>query len=157
VTVGTFRDVTAEHYAIQRESTLASLSTRLSQAGSLSDALAAALAELKDVWRAPCVLAAVFGRGDEPALTATDPALDWHRLPAERREALSGLRRRPLATPVTDATGAGILQWLSPAHAAGRLGDAARSHGTPFPPARVWLRGLLRCAGRGRKACTRRC
>ncbi|WP_461008011.1 SpoIIE family protein phosphatase [Streptomyces capparidis] len=109
VTVGTFRDVTAEHYAIQRESTLASLSTRLSQAGSLPDALAAALAELKDVWRAPCVLAAVFGRGDEPALTATDPALDWRRLPAERREALSGLRRRALATPVTDATGAGIL------------------------------------------------
>ena len=32
VTVGTFRDVTDEHYAIQRDSALASLSTRLAQA-----------------------------------------------------------------------------------------------------------------------------
>ena len=32
VIVGTFRDVTAEHYAVQRETALAALSMRLSQA-----------------------------------------------------------------------------------------------------------------------------
>ena len=43
VTVGTFRDVTAEHNAIQRDSALAALSLRLSQATDLSDALQGAL------------------------------------------------------------------------------------------------------------------
>ncbi|MCS0636877.1 SpoIIE family protein phosphatase [Streptomyces sp. LP05-1] len=72
VTVGTFRDVTTEHYAVQRESALAALSTRLSQATSLPEALADALRQLKDVWNARRVLAAVFGYGDDPVLTDTD-------------------------------------------------------------------------------------
>jgi PAS domain S-box-containing protein len=109
VVVGTFRDVTAEHYAIQRDSALASLSTRVSQATSLTDALAGALAELKDLWHARYVLAAVFDRGDQPTLTATDASVSWQELPAERRCLLTDLRRRPLLTPVTDRTGAGIL------------------------------------------------
>ncbi|MFH9656702.1 SpoIIE family protein phosphatase [Streptomyces sp. NPDC017248] len=108
VVVGTFRDVTAEHYAIQRESALAALSLRVSQATSLPEALTGALAELKDLWRARRVLAVVFGHHEEPALTATEPALDWRQLPADRREALSALRECPLLTPVTDHTSAGI-------------------------------------------------
>ncbi|NEA51495.1 SpoIIE family protein phosphatase [Streptomyces sp. SID10815] len=108
VTVGTFRDVTAEHYAIQRESALAALTTGLSRATSLPDALSAALGELRTLWRARCVLAAVFQHGDTPSLTATD-ASAWQDLTAERRRALTDLREHAPLTPVADHTGAGIL------------------------------------------------
>lgn len=109
VTVGTFRDVTAEHYAIQRESALAALGTCLSRATSLPEALAGALDELQKLWRARSVVAAVFGHADEPTLTATDTPLAWPELPAERRERLDDLRHGPILTPVADRTGAGIL------------------------------------------------
>ncbi|MGV9598235.1 SpoIIE family protein phosphatase [Streptosporangium sandarakinum] len=108
VVVGTFRDVTAEHYAIQRESALASLSTALSRAVSLPDALDGALRELHGLWNARCVLAAVFD-GDEPTLTATDESVSWHGLSAEHRRALTGLRERPPLAPVADRTGMGVL------------------------------------------------
>ncbi|MEU0990617.1 SpoIIE family protein phosphatase [Streptomyces sp. NPDC005953] len=108
-TVGTFRDVTAEHYAIQRESALASLSTLLSRATNLPDALAGALTELKGLWRARHVVAAVFDRGDRPTLTATDPAVGWQQLSDERRRTLHELSQRPLLTQSVDHTGAGIL------------------------------------------------
>ncbi|MER6389143.1 SpoIIE family protein phosphatase [Streptomyces sp. NPDC001523] len=109
VTVGTFRDVTAEHYAIQRESALAALGTCLSRATSVPEALAGALDELKKLWRARSVLAAVFDHGDEPTLTSTDAPPAWSELPADRRGTLEGLRRGPILTPVADPTGAGIL------------------------------------------------
>ncbi|MFI1371882.1 SpoIIE family protein phosphatase [Streptomyces longwoodensis] len=107
VTVGTFRDVTAEHYAIQRESALASLSTRLSRATSLPEALSGALEELQTLWRARSVLAAVFDGGAEPSLTTTDTA-GWQDLPAEQRKAISEVRRQPALTSVPQSTGAGI-------------------------------------------------
>ncbi|WP_030340842.1 SpoIIE family protein phosphatase [Streptomyces sp. NRRL S-1022] len=109
VTVGTFRDVTAEHYAVQRETALAALSTSLSRAASLTEALSGALGELKSLWRARHVVAAVFGRGDVPAVAATEAGPDWESLPAERQEALAALRLRPPLTPVAADTGAGIL------------------------------------------------
>ncbi|WP_333767305.1 SpoIIE family protein phosphatase [Streptomyces sp. IBSBF 2435] len=109
VIVGTFRDVTAEHYAIQRESALAALGTCLSRATSLSEALGGALDELKKLWRAQTVMAAVFERGDVPALTATDDGLSWHDLPDARRRAVTGLRQHSVLTPVADPLGAGIL------------------------------------------------
>jgi PAS domain S-box-containing protein len=109
VTVGTFRDVTAEHYAIQRESALAALGTCLSRSTSLPEALAGALNELKKLWRARGVLAAVFDHGDEATLTSTDTSLAWPELSAERRVALENLRQGPILTPVADYTGAGIL------------------------------------------------
>lgn len=113
VTVGTFRDVTAEHYAIQRESALAALGTCLSRATSVPEALAGALDELKKLWRARSVLAAVFDHGDEPTLTSTDVPPAWSELPAGRRGALEGLRRGPILTPVADPTGA-ASSWSSP-------------------------------------------
>ncbi|WP_237538430.1 SpoIIE family protein phosphatase [Streptomyces sp. SID486] len=109
VTVGTFRDVTAEHYAVQRETALAALTTSLSRAVSLPEALSGALAELKTLWRAQSVVGAVFGRSDVPAFTSTDPGQRWEELPAERREALAGLRRQSPLTPVAGDTGAGVL------------------------------------------------
>ncbi|WP_434975828.1 SpoIIE family protein phosphatase [Streptomyces cyaneofuscatus] len=100
VIVGTFRDVSAEHYAIQRETALAALSTRLSQAPSLTEALDGSLEELKKLWRAEQVTAVVFGPLDEPALTCTDTGLVWQDLPAERRRMLTGLRDQPALTAV---------------------------------------------------------
>jgi len=107
ITVGTFRDITAEHHAVQRESALASLSTALSRATDLPDALAGALHELKDLWHAQKVLAAVFGTGDSPCLTATDGS-DWEHLPPEQRRAITDVRQRPLLAAVPHAAGAGI-------------------------------------------------
>ncbi|MEV5508368.1 SpoIIE family protein phosphatase [Streptomyces orinoci] len=109
VTVGTFRDVTAEHYAIQRESALAALSTSLSRATSLPEALSGALGRLKGLWRARSVVAAVFGRGEVPAVTATEADLRWEELPAERRETLAALRHKVPLTPVAHRSGAGVL------------------------------------------------
>ncbi|NEB76044.1 SpoIIE family protein phosphatase [Streptomyces sp. SID14478] len=108
VVVGTLRDVSAEHYAIQRESALASLSTRLSRATNLADALAGALAELQVLWQARTVVAAVFDRPDEPTLTASAP-LTWQELPQARRRAIEALRARPLLTPVPGDAGAGVV------------------------------------------------
>ncbi len=109
VTVGTFRDVTAEHYAVQRETARAALSTSLSQATSLSGALSGALGELKSLWHARSVVAAVFDGGDTPKLTSTDADGRWEDLSAGQRAALADLRDRPSLTPVADATGAGVL------------------------------------------------
>ncbi|MEU4877098.1 SpoIIE family protein phosphatase [Streptomyces sp. NPDC021608] len=108
VTVGTFRDVTAEHYAVRRETALAALSTSLSQAASLPEALSGALDELRSLWHADVVLAAVFG-GGAPVLVATDRSLRWEDLPAEQQELLAALRGRPSLTAVAEESGAGVL------------------------------------------------
>lgn len=109
VIVGTFRDVTAEHYAVQRETALAALAGCLARATSVAGAVAGALAELKNLWNARRVVAAVFGPEDEPAFTATDTALAWRHLPAERRRALAALRSEPALTALADDGGAGVL------------------------------------------------
>ncbi|WP_422742243.1 SpoIIE family protein phosphatase [Micromonospora sp. WMMD754] len=107
--VGTFRDVTAEHYAVQRETALAGLGMRLSQAEDLPDALHGVLDELRRLWRATGVVTAVFGEAPTPVVTATDAALRWDSLPDARRQALVALRDTPLLTPVATRThGAGI-------------------------------------------------
>ncbi|AXX31301.1 SpoIIE family protein phosphatase [Actinosynnema pretiosum subsp. pretiosum] len=68
VVVGTFRDVTDEHYAAVREAAVAALSVRLSEADGVSDALVGALGELDGLWRAERVVALV-GAGGEELLT----------------------------------------------------------------------------------------
>ncbi|GLW35390.1 SpoIIE family protein phosphatase [Actinoplanes regularis] len=109
VIVGTFRDVTAEHYTIRRESALAALGLRLSRSESLTDALNGVLTELRDLWQASDVVASVFDTSTDPTVTATDPALRWENLSGRRRQALLGLRDKPLLTPVTErSAGAGI-------------------------------------------------
>ncbi|MFI1989114.1 SpoIIE family protein phosphatase [Actinoplanes sp. NPDC020271] len=96
VIVGTFRDVTDEYYASQRETAVAALSLRLSDAEDLGDALGGALDELRELWQASYVFALLFEDDATPALTATDPALTWASLPQEQ---LLALRDRPLLTP----------------------------------------------------------
>ncbi|GIE32585.1 histidine kinase [Actinoplanes italicus] len=119
VVVGTFRDVTAEHYAIQRDSALAALGMRLSEAENLGGALDAVLHELREIWQASHVLAAVFADRAEPAMTATDQSLTWDSLPEERRSAILALRDRPALTRagtgmVLDHPHGTMVLWIEP-------------------------------------------
>ncbi|MBP2337585.1 PAS domain S-box-containing protein [Saccharothrix coeruleofusca] len=108
VAVGTFHDVTAERCAIQRETALAALSVRLSRATSSAEALAGALEQFKDLWRARRVLSVVFTERGEPTVTGTDTALSWDGLGEEHRAVLTGLRGRPALSPVTRGAGVGV-------------------------------------------------
>ncbi len=58
--VGTFRDITAEHYSVQREAALAAMGLVLSRAGSAAQVLHEALGEVRRLWRARDVAAATW-------------------------------------------------------------------------------------------------
>lgn len=100
VTVGTFRDVTADHHARRREAALAELSVRLSRATSASEALSGALEHLETLWRSEQVLAAVFGRHETPWVTTVTEHIAWDDLPARRRSTLTALKDHSALTPV---------------------------------------------------------
>ncbi|MEV7969533.1 SpoIIE family protein phosphatase [Sphaerisporangium sp. NPDC088356] len=107
--VGTLRDVTAEHYLVQRETALAALSMRMSEAGTLSEALSEALECLREVWRARQILAALWSGAEEPELASTDPGVRWNDVPEDVRERLTALRECPPLRPIAnEAGGAGI-------------------------------------------------
>ncbi|MFI7422509.1 SpoIIE family protein phosphatase [Nonomuraea sp. NPDC049684] len=110
--VGTLRDVTAEHYLVQRESALAALGLRVSQAGSLNDALAGGLDALQEVWHARQVAAVVWDEdGSRGPVTAPSGSsgLAWQDLPEQVRDRLTGLREQPpLRAVASEAHGAGI-------------------------------------------------
>jgi PAS domain S-box-containing protein len=109
VVVGTFHDATAEHYAIQRETALAALSTTLSRSASLPEALTGGLTELRQLWGARRVIAAVYTSTGPPALTSTDPGTTWTDLPQRQRDAIDAMRRRPTLSPAgDDTTGIGV-------------------------------------------------
>ncbi|CAG6398894.1 SpoIIE family protein phosphatase [Streptomyces cocklensis] len=103
--VGTLRDVTAEQYAIRRESAVAALSVRLSRSASTAESLDGALKEMGALWQARHALAVVFPDGGRPVLTATGGATDWSALTAEHRAALTALRDGPPLTPSGDGHG----------------------------------------------------
>ncbi|MGW0120826.1 SpoIIE family protein phosphatase [Streptomyces sp. NPDC003327] len=150
VVVGTFRDVTAEHHAVQRDSALAAFGARLSEADSTSEALAGALDELRSLWRARRATAAVFTDGDRPELTVAGAPVTWDRLPAEERQLLTGLRGRPALAPVVDDAGAAVLL----EHPDGALVlRIDLGHGRPFGDEDGLLLSLL--AGRLAQALTR--
>ncbi|RCG30564.1 response regulator [Sphaerisporangium album] len=107
--VGTMRDVTAERYLVQRESALAALSMRVSQADDLTDALCEALEALQGVWHARQVLAAVWNGDGPPDLVCVPEASGWQDLPERSREKLEALREQPPLRPVApEAGGAGV-------------------------------------------------
>jgi PAS domain S-box-containing protein len=119
VVVGTFRDVTAEHYAVQRDSALAALGQHLSEAENLGAAVEAVLRELQTTWQATYVLATVFSDRSDPVVTATDPDLTWDSLPEERRRSILALRDRPAFTPagtgiVLDHPHGAMAVWIEP-------------------------------------------
>ncbi|MCV7279952.1 SpoIIE family protein phosphatase [Mycolicibacterium flavescens] len=98
VLVGTFRDVTAEHYTVQRETALAALNQQLAQADSLRDAVRAAAEELRAVWWAHRVLAVTFPSADvedvgEPIdFVSSGKPVRWHELPAQAQREILALR-----------------------------------------------------------------
>jgi PAS domain S-box-containing protein len=115
VVVGTFRDVTAEHYAIQRETAVAALTLRLSQAASLDQAMTGALEELRALWRARRAVAVVFADGDTPTVTSTGEGMTWQDLTDKHRAALTGLRDGP-SLAATDAAGTAVGVGLEHPH-----------------------------------------
>ena len=129
--VGTFRDITAEHYAGQREAALAAMGLLLSQASSVPQALQGAINELQRLWRARRVLAVTWNGGAEPSLMSTGTAIGWPDLPAPLRDTIAALRRQALLSPTQGGSGpAGRCR------ATGRLGYGGRNHGpAPARPA----------------------
>ncbi len=112
VMVGTFRDVTADHYTVQRETALAALNQQLAQADTLDDAVQAAAEELSQVWRARRVLAVTLPNGVKPAvpqfICVGEPA-QWADLPPRTKQMITALGDGDLLTPDTTAPGiAGI-------------------------------------------------
>nr|WP_274535237.1 SpoIIE family protein phosphatase [Pseudofrankia asymbiotica] len=114
VIVGTVRDITAEHFTVQRDTALAALAEQLARADTVPDALAAAVTELRRAWSANRVIIAAFpatsaGHRPEPDLIHTSEHSQWSGLAPELRELLSALREAPLLTPQLDRPGsAGI-------------------------------------------------
>jgi PAS domain S-box-containing protein len=118
VMVGTFRDVTAEHYAVQSQIALAALSQQLAQADTLDDAVRGAAEELRRVWQARRVLAVTFtgATGAEsraesvtPELICAGDQVAWADLSPRQRQLIESLRDADLLTAVTGGPGtAGI-------------------------------------------------
>ncbi|MFJ8962416.1 SpoIIE family protein phosphatase [Lentzea sp. NPDC102401] len=109
MTVGTFRDVTAEHHARRREAALAELSVRLSRATSATEALSGALEHLETLWRAEQVLAVVFGRHETPRVTTVAGHLAWDDLPADLRSTLDEVKDHRALTPASPEQGSAAV------------------------------------------------
>ena len=107
VMVGTFRDVTAEHYAVQRQTALAELNHQLAQADTVDEALRSTIEELRSLWRARRVFALTFagsGRAADPAsetpeVLCVGDVAGWDDLSATTRDAIGALRRGGLLDP----------------------------------------------------------
>ncbi|MBW4701049.1 SpoIIE family protein phosphatase [Micromonospora sp. RL09-050-HVF-A] len=92
--VGTIRDVTAERYAVQRETALSALNQRLSRAASTTEVLRAGVEELRQLWQAHRVLATHWPAAGTPTVTGT-PTTDWAQLPDPVRDTVTALRSQP--------------------------------------------------------------
>ncbi len=98
VMVGTLRNVTAEHYAEQRQSALTALHQQLAQADTVTDALTATAEELRRLWQARRVLAVTFPA--RPAAAAVDPPelvcagepIQWSALSPQQQQRIESLR-----------------------------------------------------------------
>jgi PAS domain S-box-containing protein len=111
IMVGTLRDVTAEHYTVQRQTALAALNQQLAQADTLDDALNGAAEELRRLWHARRVLAATFpstitAESAAPELVCAGEPAEWADLPARQRQRIESLRDADLLTAVTEEAGA---------------------------------------------------
>jgi PAS domain S-box-containing protein len=111
IMVGTLRDVTAEHYVVQRQTALAALNQQLAQADTVDDALHGAAEELRRLWQARRVLAVTFaGTTTAESVTpdlicAGDPAV-WADLSPRQRQLIESLRDADLLTTVSEEAGA---------------------------------------------------
>jgi PAS domain S-box-containing protein len=94
VTVGTFRDVTDEHYRVQRQTALSELNEQLAQAESLPETVDAAARRLHRIFDATRVLAATFPPNDtatQPDLVCAGDATRWGELADTTRERIRAL------------------------------------------------------------------
>ncbi|KDE97795.1 histidine kinase [Mycolicibacterium aromaticivorans JS19b1 = JCM 16368] len=117
VMVGTFRDVTAEHYSVQRQTALSTLNQQLAQADAVDDALHGALEQVRGQWSARRVLAAIFPgggatgpRSEHPDFAGDADEAQWEALAPQVREHIIELGSSGnLLTPDTSIAGsAGI-------------------------------------------------
>ncbi|MET0702589.1 MAG: SpoIIE family protein phosphatase [Mycobacterium sp.] len=115
VMVGTFRDVTAEHYTVQSQTALATLNQLLAQADTLDDAVRAAAGELRRLWQARRVLAVTFPTdglrpvSSERDLVCVGEPARWADLSSHAQKAIVALRDGDVLTTDTTQTGsAGI-------------------------------------------------
>jgi PAS domain S-box-containing protein len=112
VVVGTIRDITAERYAVRRDTALAALADQLARADTVPEALDAAMAELRRAWPAERVVLAAFPTAAEtvePILLRSSDHARWTELDGELRAQLHQLRvAPPLAPHTADRTTAGV-------------------------------------------------
>ena len=112
VMVGTMRDVTAERYAVQRETALAALNERLVQAATVDDAVSGAAEALLGVWDAERVHVAVFPTHAVPGTPvpqlgwAGAESAGWEALPSDTRQAITALCAGELLVPESRVPGA---------------------------------------------------
>jgi PAS domain S-box-containing protein len=120
VVVGTFRDVTEQHYAVQRDTALAELNEQLAQADTLDDALAGATEELRRLWQARRVLAVTFTAGstgtgiDSPRVDSAGAVMRWAELPEDARERLNRVRAGHLLVSDTTEPGTAAIALQHP-------------------------------------------
>ncbi|QEN14878.1 SpoIIE family protein phosphatase [Mycolicibacterium sp. ELW1] len=122
VMVGTFRDVTAEHYSVQRQTALATLNQQLAQADAVDDALHGALEQVRGLWSARRVLAAIFpgggatGPGSEhPEFAGDADEAQWAALAPDVREHIAELGSSGnLLTPDTSIAGSAAIALQHP-------------------------------------------
>ncbi|WP_163698730.1 SpoIIE family protein phosphatase [Mycolicibacterium sarraceniae] len=91
VMVGTFRDVTAEHYSGQRQVALATLNQQLAQADTADGALRTAIEQLRGQWSARRILGAIFSGPDTRELLGDVDDAQWAALPDEVRDRITAL------------------------------------------------------------------
>jgi PAS domain S-box-containing protein len=111
VMVGTFRDITAEHYTVQSQTALAAINQVLAQADSLDEAVRGAIAELRGVWAAREVLAVTYPAATSPfsaptVVSATGDLDTWETLALPTRQKISSLRFGDLLVVDTHEPGA---------------------------------------------------
>ncbi len=109
ITVGTMRNVTAEHYIVQRQTALAALNQQLAQANTVDSALSGAAQELRRAWQARRVLVATFDSDDEstvPDLVCAGEPVGWTDLQPRERQVIESLRDAELLTTVAEEPGA---------------------------------------------------
>ncbi len=112
IMVGTMRDVTAEHYLVQRQTALAGLHQQLAQADTVGDALRGAAEELCRVWQARRVIIVTFAGADEsavPDVVSAGEPVGWAELLPKERQMIESLRDGDPLTTVAEKPGtAGI-------------------------------------------------
>ncbi|BBY30244.1 SpoIIE family protein phosphatase [Mycolicibacterium sediminis] len=108
-TVGTLRDATAEHYTVQRETSLAEVNSILAEADTLDQALRSTAEELRRLWNARRVLAVTFTGAADVEFSSVGEPSRWVDLSTDVRRAIQALSEGDLLVTDTDRTGsAGI-------------------------------------------------